>query len=205
MSFSSQDRRADEKLGKKLGLILGRMGSVRMRLNSLAWQHAIFYTLAILIAAGACIFAGAYVLSPLAFLIFAPAIAIAAVLGTVSAIRAGWRMRASAERAAMIADDRAELKGRLSTIVALAHKPNPGVLWSYLVEDTLGYQDQFAPSRIERRRVSRGIFPFASAIVLAALALPLSRLKHPSSIKPGDQVSDLTIDLDDLHLRAAEP
>jgi len=205
MSFPSQDRRADEKLGMKLGLILGRMGSVRMRLNSLAWQHAIFYTLAILIAAGACVFAGAYVLSPLAFLIFTPAIAIAAVLGTVSASRAGWRMRTSAERAAMIADDRAELKGRLSTIVALAHKPNPGVLWSYLVEDTLGYQDQFAPSRIERRRVSRGIFPLAGAIVLAALALPLSRLKHPSPIVPGDQASDLTVDLDDLHLRAAEP
>ena len=114
-------------------------------------------------------------------------------------------MRASTARAAMIADDRAELKGRLSTIVALAHKRNPGTLWSYLVEDTLGYQDQFAPARIERRRVSRGIFPFAGAIALAALALPLSRLKHPSPIAPGDQASDLTVDLDDLHLRAAEP
>ena len=69
MLFPSHDRRADEKLSKKLGLILGRMGSVRTRLNSLAWQHAIFYTLAILIAASASIFAGAYVLSPLAFLI----------------------------------------------------------------------------------------------------------------------------------------
>jgi len=203
MSFPSQ--RADEKLGKKLGLIMGRMGSIRARLNSLAWQHAIFYTLGILIAAAAAVFVGAYVLSPLVFLIFTPAIAIAAVLGTVSAIRAGWRMRASAERAAMIADERAELKGRLSTIVALAHKPNPGVLWSYLVEDTLGHQEQYAPGRIERRRVSRGIFPFAAAIALAALALPLSRLKHPSPIAPGDQASDLTLDLDDLHLRAAEP
>src|SRR5271168_598817 len=127
MSFPSQDRRADEKLGKKLGLILGRMGSLRTRLNSLAWQHAIFYTLAILIAAGAAIFAGAYVLLPLAFLILAPAIAIAAVLGVVSAIRTGWRMRANPVRAAMLADERAELKGRLSTIVALAGKPNPGV------------------------------------------------------------------------------
>jgi len=205
MSFPSQDRRADEKLGKKLGLILGRMGSLRTRLNSLAWQHAIFYTLAILIAAGAAIFAGAYVLLPLAFLILAPAIAIAAVLGVVSAIRTGWRMRANPVRAAMLADERAELKGRLSTIVALAGKPNPGVLWSYLVEDTLGYQEQFAPARIERRRVSRGIFPFAGAILLAALAVPLSRLKHSSPIAPGNNVSDLTVDLDDLHLRAAEP
>jgi hypothetical protein len=205
MSFPSQDRRADEKLGEKLGLILSRVGSLSTRLNSLAWQYAIFFTLAIVIAAGAAVFAGAYVLSPLAFLIFTPLIAIGAGLGIVSAIRAAWRMRAGAARAAMIADDRAELKDRLSTIVAFADKPNHGTLWSYLVEDTLGYQDEFAPARIERRRVSRAIYPFAGAIMLAALALPISRLKHASPIAPGDTVNDLTVDLDDLHLRAAEP
>jgi hypothetical protein len=206
MSFPSQDRRADEKLGEKLGLILGRVGSVRMRLNSLAVQHAVFYTLAIVIAASAAIYAGAYLFSPLTFLIFTPLIAIGAALGIVSAIRAGWRMRASAARAAMLADERAELKGRLSTIVALAHNPNHGTLWSYLVEDTLGLKDEFAPRLIERRRISRGIYPLAGAIVLAALALPLSRLRHASPTLPnGDTVSDLTVDLDDLHLRAAEP
>jgi hypothetical protein len=205
MSFPSQDRRADEKLDAKLGLILGSVGSIRTRLNSLAWQHAIFYTLAIVIASGAAVFAGAYILSPLAFLVFTPAIAIAAVLGIVSAIRAGWRMRVGGVRAAMIADDRAELKGRLSTIVALAHKSKPGTLWSYLVEDTLGHKDQFVSAQIERRRVSRAIYPFLGAIFLAALALPLSRFKHASPIAPGDSVSDLTVDLDDLHLRAAEP
>jgi len=204
MSFPTNDRRADEKLGEKLGLILGRVRSVRWRLNSLAAQHATLYTLAIVIAASATIYAAAYLLSPLAFLIFTPLISILAVLGTVSAIRAGWRMRASAVRAAAIADERAELKGRLSTIVALAHQPNHGTLWSYLVEDTLGYRDEFAPARIERRRISRAIYPFAGAIVLALLALPISRLRHKPLIAP-DSVSDLTVDLDDLHLRAAEP
>jgi hypothetical protein len=204
MSFPTNDRRADEKLGEKLGLILGRVGSVRWRLNSLAAQHATLYTLAIVIAASAAIYAAAYLISPLAFLIFTPLISILAAIGTVSAIRAGWRMRASAVRAAAIADDRAELKGRLSTIVALAHQPNHGTLWSYLVEDTLGYRDEFAPARIERRRISRAIYPFAAAIVLALLALPISRLRHKPLIAP-DSVSDLTVDLDDLHLRPAEP
>jgi hypothetical protein len=204
MSFPTNDRRADEKLGEKLGLILGRVRSVRWRLNSLAAQHATLYTLAIVIAASATIYAAAYLLSPLAFLIFTPLISILAVLGTVSAIRAGWRMRASAVRAAAIADERAELKGRLSTIVALAHQQSHGTLWSYLVEDTLGYRDEFAPARIERRRISRAIYPFAGAIVLALLALPISRLRHKPLIAP-DSVSDLTVDLDDLHLRAAEP
>lgn len=201
MSFSSQDRRADEKLGQ----ILGRVGSVRTRLNRLALQHAIFYTLAIAIAGGAAIFAGAYLLSPLAFLVGASALAIIGCAGIARAVGAAWRMRVSAVRAAAIADDRAELKGRLSTIVALANHQTRGSLWAYLVEDTLGYQDRFAAARIERRRVSRAIYPLAGAIVLAALAIPISKIKHPPQIAPGSGQDDLTVDLDDLHLRPADP
>ena len=200
MSFSSQDRRADEKLGR----ILGRVGSVRTRLNSLALQHAIFYTLAIAIAGGAAVFAGAYLLSPLAFLAGASALAIIGCAGIARAVGAGWRMRASAVRAAAIADERGELKGRLSTIVALANHETSGSLWAYLVEDTLGHQDQFAAARIERRRVSRAIFPLAGAIVLAALALPISKIKHAPRITQGSGQDELTVDLDDLHLRPAD-
>ncbi|MGA7873162.1 MAG: hypothetical protein WCA22_19915 [Candidatus Binatus sp.] len=201
MSFSSQDRRADEKLG----LILGKVGSVRTRLNSLAIQHAIFYTLAIAIAGGAVIFAGASLLSPLPFLIGSSVLVVIAAVGIVGAIGAGWKMRASAVRAAAVADDRAELKGRLSTIVALERSEGRGPLWPYLVEDTLACQDQFEAARIERRRVSRAIYPLAGAIVLAALALPISRIKRAPQIIPGDGQNDVTVDLDDLHLRPAEP
>ena len=91
MSFPSQDKRADEKLGQ----ILGQVGSVRTRLNSLALQHAIFYTLAIAIAGGAAVFAGAYLLSPLAFLVGASALVIIGCAGIASAVGAGWRMRVS--------------------------------------------------------------------------------------------------------------
>jgi hypothetical protein len=201
MSFPSKDKRADEKLG----YILGRVGSVRRRLNSLALQHAIFYTLAIVIAAGAAIFAGAYLVSPLIFLIGSLALVIIAFIGVAGAIGAGWRMRASAVHAAWIADDRAELKGRLSTIVALAPREARGPLWSYLVEDTLGYQDEFAASKIERRRLSRAIYPLAGALVLAAVAFPISKIRRAPQIIPGGGQDDLTVDLDDLHLRPAEP
>jgi hypothetical protein len=201
MSFPSQDRRADEKLGR----ILGRVGSVRTRLNSLALQHAIFYTLAIVIAAGAAAYAGACLLSPLAFLVGASALVIIGCAGIASAVGAAWRMRASAVYAAAIADDRAELKGRLSTIVALADRQTRGPLWSYLVEDTLGHQDEFAAARIERRRVSRAIYPLAAALLLAALAIPISKIKHAPQIAPGSGDEELTVDLDDLHLRPADP
>ena len=149
MSFPSQDRRADEKLRQ----ILGRVGSVRARLNSLALQHAIFYTLAIAIAAGAAVFAMAYLLSPLAFLVGGAALVVVAIIGIASAASAGWQMRTSAVKAAAIADDRAELKGRLSTIVALKDTGSRGPLWSYLVEDTLGHHDEF--SSLEDRASSR--------------------------------------------------
>src|SRR5260370_25055871 len=86
MSFPSQDRRADEKLGR----ILGRVGAVRTRLNSLALQHAIFYTLAIAISSGAVIFACAYLLSPLMFLVGGSAIVIIAAVGIASAVAARW-------------------------------------------------------------------------------------------------------------------
>ena len=201
MSFFSQDKRVDGKLGQ----ILGRVGSVRTRLNSLALQHAIFYTLAIAIASGAAIFAGAYLASPLVFFIGGSVVVVIAAAGIVSAIRAGWLMRASALRAASIADDRAELKGRLSTVIALADSETRGPLWSYLLEDTLGHHDEFAPSKIERRRVSRAIYPLAGAIVLAAIAVPISRIKHAPRIAAANGQDDLTVDLDDLHLREAEP
>jgi hypothetical protein len=201
MSFFSQDKRADGKLGQ----ILGRVGSVRKRLNSLALQHAIFYTLAIAIASGAAIFAGAYLLPPLAFLVGGSVVAVIAVAGIASAIGAGLKMRASAVRAAAIADDRAELKGRLSTVIALADSETRGPLWSYLLEDTLGHHDEFAASKIERRRVSRAIYPLAGAIVLAAIAFPISKIRHAPQIAAGNGQDDLTVDLDDLHLRAAEP
>ncbi|MGC2442233.1 hypothetical protein, partial [Candidatus Binatus sp.] len=105
MSFSSSDKRADEKLGQ----ILGRVGSVRMRINSLALQHAIFYTLAIAIACGAAIFAGAFMLPPLTFLVGGSVLVVIAISGIVSAFSAGWQMRASATRAAAIAKGRADL------------------------------------------------------------------------------------------------
>ncbi|HYK66133.1 MAG TPA: hypothetical protein VEY94_14410 [Patescibacteria group bacterium] len=201
MSFLSQDQRAEEKLGQ----IIGRVGSVRTRLNSLALQHAVFYTLAIAIAAGAAIFATAFLLSPLTFLIGAAALILIALSGIINAIGAAWRMRTSALRAAAIADERAELKGRLSTIVALAPERKRGPLWAYLVEDTIGHQDQFAAGRIERRRVSRGIYPLLGALVLAGLAIPVAKLRPAPQIAAGNGQDDLTVDLDDLHLRPAEP
>jgi hypothetical protein len=201
MAFPSQRKMADEKLGR----ILSQVGSVRRRLNSLAFQHAMFFSLAIAIVAIAVIYVGAHQLAPLQFLIASALALILGVAGIIASIRRGWRMRTSSILAASIVDERAALKDRIATIVALAGKSHRGSLWSYLIEDAVGHQDEFVAAKIQRRRISRGIYALAAALVLAMLSWPLARIKHAPPLAPGQGIDDLTIDLDDLHLRPAEP
>lgn len=201
MPFPSQPRRSDEKLG----LILAQLSSVRTRLNSLALQYAAFFTLSIVIAAIAVVFAGAHLLTPMGFLICGAAAVILGTIGLAATIRTAWRMHASARVAAAIADDRAGLKERLSTIVAIAGRADRGALWPYLVEDTLSYRAQFAAPRIERRRISRSIFTLIAALALASVAIPLTRNQPAPQIAVADGGNELAFDLNDLHLRPEEP
>ena len=200
MSFPRQVTRLDEKLS----LILSQMRSVRIRINSLAWQQIVFLSLAIAIAAGAIVVASAYLLAPLGFLITGLIVACVAVVGLVGTIRSGWVLRANALRAAEMADERADLRGRLSTVTAMARNPHPGPLWPYLVEDTLARRGDFAPAKIEGRRVSRSVFAFCGALLLAAAAYPLTRIRHAPQPMANNQQNDLTLDLNDLHLRPAD-
>ncbi|HEY6421194.1 MAG TPA: hypothetical protein VIX59_19525 [Candidatus Binataceae bacterium] len=191
-------------MDEKLSLILGQMRSVRARINSLAWQHIVFRSLAITIAAGAVVFASAYLLAPLGFLVSTLIVAFAAGAGLVRAIHSGWILRASALRAAEVADQRAELRGRLSTVTAMARNPHPGPLWPYLVEDTLARRGEFVPAKIERRRISRSVFALCGALLLALAAYPLTKLKHAPQASANNLQNDLTVDLNDLHLRPAD-
>jgi hypothetical protein len=201
MPLSSKLTRTDEKLG----LILSQVGSLRARLNSLAWQHGIFAGLAILVGALAAVFVAAYFAPPLAFLVIGAG---ALVLGGYALLRTlsrAWRMRASAARAAAVADERGSLKGRLTTLVELADAPRRGPLWSYLIEDTLARRDEFEPARIERRRVSRSLYGFITSLAVASLAAALVLTAARTQPRTALQDSEVTLDLDHLQLRPAEP
>src|ERR1700722_4231594 len=113
MSSSYQVRKTEEKLG----LIFGRIASIRLRLNSLAWQRAVFGLLGWTIGIGALIVLAAFYLQPLMFLIAAAILGSIAMVGVIASISAAWRMHVSRAAAASIADRRAELKGRLETII----------------------------------------------------------------------------------------
>ncbi|MFZ0660735.1 MAG: hypothetical protein WAM05_18590, partial [Candidatus Binataceae bacterium] len=180
------------------------MARLKLRLNSLAIQHAAFRVLATVLIAGAVIFVAANWISPLYFLGASAVVSIVAIAAIVNAVRAGFALRASAVDAAQIADQRANLKGRLATIVEVAARPNRGTLWPYVVEDALAHREEFAAKRIERRRIERSIWILGVAMIAAAVMLPLARMRHPSILAQAEPAADMTIDLDDLHLRPAD-
>ncbi len=201
MRPSENLRPRDEKLWQ----ILGQVGRLRSRLNSLAFQHAFFYAAAALIVAGALIYISAFMLTPINFIVVTVTLSILAAFAIVAALRQGWLMRSNARRAATLADERADLKGRLATIVTIAEHRKKGPMWSYLVEDTLGRRAEFAPSRIEKRRISRAIYAFVASLIVAGLVWPLSRIRHAIPMPASQGQDDLTLDLNDLHLRPAGP
>ncbi|HLX36757.1 MAG TPA: hypothetical protein VKR29_03115, partial [Candidatus Binataceae bacterium] len=210
MASAYQLRKTEEKLG----VIFGRIAQVRRRLNSLAWQRGVFGTLAWMIAMGAIIVLAAHYLQPLTFLVVLLILGVIAILGVSDSVRVAWRMHVNRAGAASIADRRAELKGRLETIieigqrqkvVKLRHGPEHLLLWSYLIEDTLSRKDEFDPERIEARRVSRSIYGLLGAIALALAIFPLITRMHGKPLPVTANDDEVTLDLNDLHLRAADP
>ncbi len=201
MSVSEHRRSTDEKVG----LILSQVVSLRRRLNLLAAQRAVFATCAVAVAAAALIYAGALLLGPLAFLACAAATVIVALSALWRSLRSAWRMRASASSAAALADERAELKGRLTTIVGTTHERRRGMLWSFLVEDALGRSEEYKPRTIERRRIDRSILGFLAAVAVALLVVPLAGMFHPPKSPALATHGDITLNLNDLQVRSASP
>ena len=157
---------------QKLWLILFQIKAIRARLNSLALQRGLFWTLAFMIAGAARVVGAAMDLRPLPFLILALALVLLALAGSLVAIRSAWRTRTSPVRAAAIADQRGDLKGRLATVQGLALAGRASTLWPYLIEDTYGARQQFEPSHIEPRWFSRAGWALLGAMALAALLIP---------------------------------
>jgi hypothetical protein len=197
------ETRRDEQ---KLWLILFQIKAVRTRLNLLAIQYWLFVTIAILIAAGTAIFVLAAVLSPIAFLIVAALVSVSALVTLVRVARMAIRKAANPMRAALIADERADLKGRLATVLALAAAPPQSSLWPYLVEDTYGLRGRFEPAQIEPRWLSRAILaPLAAGLAVLALSAALNyyaRLASRGLVLPQ---SDITADIGDLEVLPADP
>ncbi len=193
---------------EKSRLILDQVASIRSRLNALALQKGLFGGLTFIQCAAVLIVAAAFTFSPLTFLLLGVGVAAAALAGVARTARAAWRMRSSDERAARIADERAALKGRLTTMVSMRVEPR-STLWPYLIEDTLALREQFAAAKVEPRRLSRWLWAALVSCLVAVIVMRLAygvrsaRLGANSPIvnAPGEA----TADLGDLDIRPADP
>jgi hypothetical protein len=192
---------------QKLWLILFQVRALSARLNSLAFQSLIFWMLAILLGTVAIVMVAAAMLGPLSFLVVAIVVALFGLAAIIRTARGALRWRANPLKAASIADERAGLKGRLSTVLALAGSPRQPGLWSYLVEDTYGLREDFEPRRLEPHLVSRSIFALLGACLIAALILMIpavlgDRRERIAAAGPPGQV---TADIDNLDVRPGDP
>src|SRR5579864_6543662 len=197
-----EDRRNDQKLW----LILFQIKGIRARLNSLAIQHWLFATLAVLICAAALIFLSAVSLGPLAFLLAGALFVAASIIAVVRVARSSLKMRASHEKAAALADARAQMKGRLMTVLTKADASKHSALWEYLIEDTYGFRREFEARRIEPRWMSRAIFGFLASCLLAALIAgfaSINRTRHAAA--EATVTADINADIGNLEIRPADP
>lgn len=204
------DYRAAEPRGEeKFQLILGQVALIRSRLNALALQQGLFGGLTFILGAAILIVGAAFVFSPLTFLLLGIVAAAVALTGVAHMARGAWRMRTSEERAARVADERAALKGRLTTMVDAARAGQRSALWPYLVEDTLALREEFVATRIEPRRVSRWLWAALVSCAVAALMMRLAyRVRNARLAANGHVVSapgEPTADLGDLDIRPADP
>lgn len=200
------ESRRDEQ---KLWLILFQIKGVRTRLNFLAMQRWVFAALALLIGAIAATFFAAAAFGPLTFLILALLVIVAAMVGIIRETKLVRATRASPARAAAIADERAQMAGRLATVLALNEASKQSALWSYLVEDTYGRRENYEPSRIEPQWLSRAFYVMLGAILLAVIALPAAQLSRGLQQRMASsgipQPGQVTADIANLDIRPADP
>jgi len=190
---------------EKLGAILDQIGRLRLRLNALALQRALFISLALLIGGGAVLVFAALAFGPLTFLASAILLATALIIGMVRSIRDAWRSRVDAARTASLADRRVDFKDRLTTLVALAGRGESS-LWPYLLEETLAQQQEFGVSRVERHRVSRSLYALLISGVLAALAATL--VVAPAKLGLAAKASaprEVSVQVGNLQVRPSDP
>src|SRR5215469_18777978 len=114
-----------------LGRIAGQLVRVKRRINSLAAQKMAFSTLGMLVGAGGILVIAAFFLSTTHFLILGVALLVVLAVCLPVSIAQGLRHFAAFNRTAAIADQRAQLSCRLSTLLAMAPDEGKSPLWSF--------------------------------------------------------------------------
>jgi hypothetical protein len=179
-----------------LGRIAGQLVRVKRRLNLLAAQQMAFSVLGLLIGAAGFLVIAAFFLSTAHFLVLGLLLGAILAVGLPIVITRALRRFAAFDRAAGIADQRAELHSRLSTLLTMEQDEAKYPLWPFLVEDTVSRLDDFQPDRIEKHRVSRSVYGFAAACLIASLAglMTYSARRHQEALRK--VLKSLTLEVD---------
>ncbi len=194
MSSPLQRRLVDRE--DSLGRIAAQLVGVKRRLNLLAAQRMAFGTLGLLLGAGGALVIAAFFLSTTHFLMLGLLLVVLLAVSLPVTVARSIRQFAALHRAAAIADERANLNSRLSTLLAVAQTEGKHHLWPFLVEDTVSHIGDFEPNRIEPRRVSRSIYGFAAACLIASLAglMTYSARRHQEALRR--VLKNLTLEVD---------
>jgi hypothetical protein len=149
-----------------------RLRALRRRLNSATAQHSIYLgasSASLLVAA--VVVVGLRASAP-TFRLVACGSALLAMIITAASLGHARRRWLDLQHTAHLADTRAELTDRLSTVVDLRLRPRPSRLAPVLVAQALALGTQWQAQRIAPRRIPRSIFLLvASLLTLAATAL----------------------------------
>jgi hypothetical protein len=158
-----------------------RLRSLRRRLNGFTLLHAVFLAGSSVALAGALLIAVALRGSPADFRAAAAGCTVMLVMVGLGLFVHTRRRLVDAHAVARIADRRADLTDRLTTLVDLGKRLRQSPLAPLLVKQILGLAAQWSPARIQPRSVPRSVFVLlASLAVLAAVPFVSRHLPPPA-------------------------
>jgi hypothetical protein len=205
MNHTAAELRGEEKFQT----ILRQIASIRTRLNALALQKGLFGALTFALVAAILVVGAAFAFGPLGFLVLGIVAVLAAVAAIARVASAAWRMRVDDARAARVGDERAGLKGRLTTMVDASRAGRRSILWPYLVEDTAALRDEFLAAKVEPRRASNWLWAALVSCIAAALVMHLAYRARTFRMRVNSIVAnapgEASADIGDLDIRPADP
>ncbi len=163
-----------------------------------------FSTLGLLVGASGVLVIAAFFVSTAHFLTLGLVLLALLAVSLPVAISRALRRFAALRRTAAIVDERVALNCRLSTLLTTAEDEGKYSLWPFLVEDTLSRLDDFQPARVEKHRISRSIYGFAAACLIASLAglMTYSARRHQEALSK--VLKSLTLEVDPAEIARSD-
>jgi hypothetical protein len=161
-----------------------RLRALRRRLNSVTVQHSVYLGSSGAILLVAVVIVAGLRASASTFRIVACGSALLAMIMAAACVGYARRRWLDVHHTARLADRRAQLTDRLSTLVDLRMRPRPSRLAPVLVSQALALGAQWQVRQIAPRRISRSILFLVAALLALAGTLFVERRTPPELPSP---------------------